>query len=171
MHPVRGVAYGLLSAGVLAACSVPFQRQTVPVPAAEAGAEVLDPVGTYDLTMSSDIMVAEGTMEIRGRPGRYVGTVAIGSFGGRIVSVEPGAGQLVVEVDSETGRLVFRLTADGACLSGNWVLGHLRGTIVAERSGGRVGGLSADGYAVGASGGPVSTGRSVRPPHSDQDPS
>ncbi|MYG80597.1 MAG: hypothetical protein F4187_01950 [Gemmatimonadetes bacterium] len=170
MHPVRAVTYGLLGgcllgAGVLAACSVPFPRHTVPVPAAEAGAEVLDPVGTYDLTMSSDIMVAEGTMEIRGRPGRYVGTVAIGSFGGRIVSVEPGAGQLVGEVDSETGRLVFRLTADGAYLSGNWVLGQLRGTIVAERSRGRVG------YSVGASGGPVSTGRSVRPPHSDQDPS
>ena len=115
--------------------------QSTPVPSVDTSAELLNPVGTYDLTMSSEIMVAEGTMQIRGRPDRYSGTVAVGSFGGRIVKVEPGAGQLVVEVDTETGRLVFRLAGDGSRLSGNWVLGQLRGTIVAERSRDRVGQL------------------------------
>ncbi len=125
-----------------------------PEPAPDAAA--LDPVGVYDLTMSSETMVSEGTMEIYGEPGAYLGRVSVGGVNGRIVLVEPGEGHMNVQVEVEGGRLVFRLAGDGAFLSGNWVMGERRGTVVAERH---------------DYGGPVSTGRSLRPPHSDQDPS
>lgn len=125
----------LLAAGSMAACSLPQSRvQPRPVPGAEAGVELLDPVGVYDLVMSSQIMVTEGTMQIRGEPGNYVGTVAVGSVGGRIRTVETGEGHMVVHIDTGTGALVFRLAGDGSSFSGNWVMGERRGTIVVDRS-------------------------------------
>ena len=101
------------------------------VPAAESA--VLDPVGVYDLTMSSETMVSEGTMEIYGEPGEYRGRFSVGVVAAPIVLVEPGEGQLNVQVDVDTGRLTLRLVGDGSFLSGNWVLGQRRGTVVAER--------------------------------------
>ena len=125
----------LLGTGLVAACSAPWlQRQPGSQRGAEAEAEALDPVGVYDLTMSSETMVTEGKMEIRGEPDRYVGTVAVGGISGRIVKVMSGVGQLVVDVDTHAGRLVFRLAGDGSTLSGNWLLGERRGTVAAQRS-------------------------------------
>ena len=125
----------LLATGVAAACSAPrLQQPPGPQQGAEADSEALNPVGAYDLTMSSETMVSEGKMEIRGEPGRYVGTVAVGGISGRIVKVMAGVGQLVVDVDTHAGRLVLRLVGGDATLTGNWVLGERRGTIVAERA-------------------------------------
>lgn len=139
---VRSRLTVLLAAGMVAACSTPGP-QRAPSPSAGAEFELeaetapLDPVGAYELTMSSEVMVAEGTMEIRGKPGNYVGTVDIGGMGGRVVSVAPGVGRLAVDIDTHRGRLVLRLVGDGSALSGNWVLGEQRGTIAAKRSTGR----------------------------------
>ena len=106
--------------------------------------------------MSSETMVSRGTMEIQGEPGAYLGRVSVGGIAGRVVVVEPGEGHMSVQVEVDGGLMVLRLAGDGAFLSGNWILGRRRGAVVAERR---------------AQGGPVSTGRSLRPPHSDQDPS
>lgn len=125
----------LLTTGLAAACSAHgLQRPPGSRPGAEAGSEALNPVGTFDLTMSSETMVSEGKMQIRGEPGRYVGTVAVGGISGRIVRVVSDVGQLDVDVDTDAGRLVLRLAGSGATLTGNWVLGGRRGTVVAERS-------------------------------------
>ena len=102
-----------------------------PVPATEAAA--MDPVGVYDLTMSSETMVSEGTLEIYGEPGAYLGRVSVGGVNGRIVLVEPGEGHLAIQVEVDGGRLVFRLAGDRSFLSGNWVMGVRRGAAVAER--------------------------------------
>ncbi len=140
----------------------------------------MDPVGIYDLTMSSETMVSEGTMEVYGEPGGYVGRVSVGGVNARIVLVEPGEGHMSVHVEVEGGLLLFRLAGDGAFLSGNWVMGERRGTVAAKRrrDDGRRGPTrmsrrsNAPGtYSADRLGGPVSTGRSLRPPHSDQDPS
>ena len=126
----------LLATGLAAGCShAPIERS----PAAEpvAGAAVLDPVGVYDLTMSSEIMVSEGTMEIRGRPGRYLGSISVGGVTGRILNVEAGEGHMSVHVEVDAGQLVLRLAGDRLSLSGNWVMGgasgERRGTAVATR--------------------------------------
>lgn len=118
-----------------AGCTAPRIAATpepVPVEAEGEGAAI-DPIGIYDLTMSSETMVSEGTMEIYGEPGGYLGRVSVGSVNGRILLVEPGEGGLTVQVDVEGGRLVFRLAGDPSYLSGNWVMGGRRGTVVAER--------------------------------------
>lgn len=115
-----------------AAPRIAAMPEPVPVEAERSGAAI-DPIGMYDLTMSSETMVSEGTMEIYGEPGGYLGRVSVGSVNGRILLVEPGEGGLTVQVDVEGGRLVFRLAGDAFYLSGNWIMGGRRGTVVAER--------------------------------------
>lgn len=102
-----------------------------PEPATETAA--MDPVGVYDLTMSSETMVSEGTMEIYGEPGGYEGRISLGVVTGRIVLVEAGEGQLIVQVALQEGRLTLRLAGDVSFLSGNWILGKRRGAVVAKR--------------------------------------
>lgn len=109
--------------------------------------------------MSSETMVSEGTMEIRGEPGSYTGTIAVGTVGARIVSVEAGADHMTVHAATSERTLILRLARDGDFFSGNWVLGRQRGTIIGNKRPGQ------------SSGAPASIGRSLRPPHSDQDPS
>ena len=118
-----------------------------------------DPVGRYELTMSSETMVSEGTMEIRGEPGRYTGMIAVGSVGARIVGVEAAADHMIVRATTSERTLILRLARDEDFFSGNWILGGQRGTIVGRKRPDQ------------SSAGPVSIGRSFRPPHSDQDPS
>ena len=95
----------------------------------------MDPVGVYDVTMSSQSQVSKGTIEIRGKPGRYHGSVQLGSVSAVLERVEPGAGILHLRVKLPGGTLVLRLTGDGRSFSGNWVLGVQRGTVVATRRG------------------------------------
>ena len=111
--------------------------------------------------MSSETMVSDGAMEIRGKPGSYTGTIDVGAAAARILSLDVGEGYMTVRAELRRQTLILRLARDGDFLSGNWVLGAQRGTIVANKRPGQASG----------SGGPVSTGRSGRPPHSDQDPS
>ncbi len=94
---------------------------------------VLDPVGTYDLSMSSATQVSDGSMTIRGQPGNYRGTLTVGVLSAAIAGVETGVGLLNVHADLAQGRLILRLAGDGLCFAGNWVLGAQRGTVAAER--------------------------------------
>ena len=98
-------------------------------------------------------------MDIRGEPGSYTGMIALGSAAARILSLEVGEDHMNVRADMRQQTLILRLARDGDYLSGNWVLGGQRGTIVANKRPNQT------------SGGPVSIGRSSRPPHSDQAPS
>ena len=123
-----------LHAAGCAAPRIAVAPEPVPVEAeADAEGAAIDPTGIYDLTMSSETMVSEGTMEIYGEPGGYLGRVSVGGVSGRILLVEPGEGGLTVQVDVEGGRLVFRLAGEASYLSGNWVMGGRRGSVVAER--------------------------------------
>lgn len=96
---------------------------------------VLDPVGVYDVTMSSQSSVSEGIIEIGGKPGRYHGSLQVGSVSAVLERVEPGAGILHLRVGLPGGTLVLRLTGDGKSFSGNWVLDTQRGTVVATKRG------------------------------------
>lgn len=98
-------------------------------------------------------------MEIRGEPDGYAGMIDVGGAAGRILSLEVGEDHMTVRADVRQRTLILRLARDGDFMSGNWVLGRQRGTIVANKRPGQ------------RSDGPVSIGRSPRPPHSDQDPS
>ena len=125
----------LLATGLAAACSATrLQRPPGAQPGTEAEPEAGNPAGVYELTMSSETMVSAGRMEIRGEPERYVGTLAIGGISGRIVRVMSDVGQLVVDVDTQAWLLLLRLAGSGSTLTGHWVLGERRGTVVAERS-------------------------------------
>ena len=115
----------VLLAGLLAGCA------TRPPPAVEQ--PVLDPVGDYDLSMSSATQVSDGTMEIRGEPGDYRGLFSVGNLSAVIAGVEVGVSVLNVLAKLPQGMLTIRLTGDGHCFAGNWVLGTRRGTITAER--------------------------------------
>ncbi len=131
-------------------------------PGADGGsgpASVFEPTGEYDVTMSSERMVSEGTMDIRGEPGGYAGVITVGGVTARIVSVEAGDDHMAVHAIAAQGTLILRVAWDGESLSGNWILGAQRGTFVGRKRPGQ------------PSGGPVSIGRSGRPPHSDHDPS
>ena len=126
VHGLRGRRFPLvLLAGLLTGCA------TSPAPAAEE--PVLDPVGVYDLSMSSVTQVSDGTMEIRGEPGNYRGTFSVGPVSAGIAAVETGVGMLNVHAGLPNGTLILRLTGDGFCFAGNWVLGAQRGTITAEK--------------------------------------
>ncbi len=94
---------------------------------------VVDPVGDYDLSMSSATQVSDGTMEIRGEPGDYRGLFSVGNLSAVIAGVEVGVSVLHVQVKLPQGILTIRLTGDGHCFAGNWVLGAQRGTITAEK--------------------------------------
>ncbi len=120
---------------------------------------VFEPAGEYDVTMSSERMVSEGTMDIRGEPGGYAGVITVGGVTARIVSVEAGADHMTVHAIAAQGNLILRLVWDGESLSGNWILGAQRGTFAGRKRRDQ------------QSGGPVSIGTSGRPPHSDHDPS
>lgn len=115
----------VLLAGFLTGCATP------PPPALEQ--PVLDPVGDYDLAMSSATQVSDGTMEIRGEPGDYRGLFSVGNLSAMIVGVETGVSVLNVQAKLSQGILTIRLTGDGHCFAGNWVLGAQRGTITAEK--------------------------------------
>ena len=104
-------------------------------------------------------MVSEGWMEVRGEPGRYTGMINVGGVAARILTLEIGEDHMAVRASTRQRTLILRLARDGDFLSGNWVLGAQRGTIIANRRPDQT------------SGGPVSIGRSLRPPHSDHDPS
>lgn len=102
-------------------------------PARTTEESVLDPVGTYDLSMSSATQVSDGTMTIRGEPGNYRGTFSVGVLSAAIAGVETGVGLLNVHANLAQGTLVLRLAGDGVSFAGNWVLGVQRGTITAEK--------------------------------------
>ena len=106
-------------------------------------------------------MVSEGTMEISGEAGSYVGRLSVGGIVAVVRRVEPGPGHMRVEADTGRGIVVLRLATDGEFFSGNWVMGAQRGTATAEKR---------RPYYEGDVG-PVSTGSSSRPPHSDHEPS
>lgn len=98
------------------------------------GEATLDPLGEYEVTLSSESLVAEGTMTIEGEPGAYRGALVAGRMTARIVGVEVGVNLVIVTATVESGRLVLRLAGDESFLSGNWVLGTRRGTVTANRS-------------------------------------
>lgn len=114
-----------LISGLLPGCA------TSPARATEES--ILDPVGTYDLSMSSVTQVSDGTMTIRGEPGNYRGTLSVGVLSAAIGGVETGVAVLNVHANLAQGTLILRLTGDGFCFAGNWVLGTQRGTIAAEK--------------------------------------
>ena len=152
----------MLAIGLASGCAA----LAAPAPGAErapgsedARANVFDPVGWYEVTMSSESMVSEGTMDIRGEPGNYAGMIAVGSVAARIVNVEPGEDHMTVHATARQANLILRRAWDGAFLSGNWILGAQRGTFLGRRRPDQ------------PSGDPLSIGRSSRSPHSDQDPS
>lgn len=98
------------------------------------GEATLDPLGEYEVTLSSESLVSEGTMTIEGEPGAYRGALVAGRMTARIVGVEVGVNLVIVTATVESGRLVLRLAGDESFLSGNWVLGTRRGTVTAHRS-------------------------------------
>ena len=123
--PVDRLAPLLFLAGLLAGCA------SAPAPASEQ--PVPDPVGDYGLSMSSATRVSEGTMEIRGEPGDYRGLFSVGNLSAVITGVEMGVSVFNVQAILSQGMLMIRLTGDGRCFAGNWVLGTQRGTITAEK--------------------------------------
>ena len=155
----------LFAIGLAGGCATLAVPAPGAAPAAGADAEsanVFDPVGGYDVTMSSERMVSEGMMEvrgIRGEPGSYTGVITVGSVTARIVNVDAGEDHMTVHAIASQGTLILRLAWDGEFLSGNWILGAQRGTFAGRKRPDQ------------PSGGSVSIGRSSRPPHSDQDPS
>lgn len=177
--PARPAPPRRFSRGQLSRClplvlisGLPAGCATSPTPAVEES--VLDPLGTYELSMSSVTQVSDGTMTIRGQPGNYRGTLSVGVLAAPIAAVETGVAILNVHASLPQGTLILRLSGDGLCFAGNWVLGAQRGTITAEklpRAQGSGGCAHPGSRRPLPSGGPVSTGRSSRPPHSDQDPS
>lgn len=115
----------VLISGWLSGCAASAARATEE--------SILDPVGTYDLSMSSVTQVSDGTMTIRGEPRNYRGTFSVGVLSAAIAGVETGVSVLNVHANLAQGTLVLRLTGDGVCFAGNWVLGAQRGTITAEK--------------------------------------
>lgn len=93
----------------------------------------LDPLGEYEVTLSSESLVSEGTMSIEGEPGAYRGTLVAGRMTARITGVEVDANLMHVIAAVESGRLVLRLAGDESFLAGNWVMGTRRGTVTATR--------------------------------------
>lgn len=155
----RGLLTPLLAIGLAAGCAASSRPGSEDGPAPGG---VFDPAGGYEVTMSSERMVSEGTMEVRGipdEPGSYTGVITVGSVTARIVNVDAGDDHMTVQAIASQGTLILRLAWDGEYLSGNWILGPQRGTFLGRKQPGH------------PSGGPVSTGRSARPPHSDQEPS
>ncbi len=115
----------LVTAGLALGCATPAGQDVQGL--------VMDPVGVYDLTMSSESQVSEASMLIRGQPGAYTGRVAVGATVAQIRFVEVGPGQLNVRAAMPSGTLILRLTRDADYLAGNWVLGSRRGTVTATK--------------------------------------
>ena len=92
-----------------------------------------DPTGIYDVTMASQGLVSEGTMTVRGVPGRYRGTLSAGGMSAEVHRVEVGEDNMSLWAETDGGTLILRLLKDGSFLSGNWVLGERRGTFTAEK--------------------------------------
>ncbi len=129
-------AFALLCALAAATGCATSPPATAPAPGNDSEpppSQAFDPVGRYSLTMSSETMVSEGSMEIRGEPGRHSGVIDIGSAPARILSVEVGDDHMNVRADMRRQTLILRLARDGDFLSGNWVLGVQRGTAVARK--------------------------------------
>ena len=117
-------------------------------------------------------------MEIIGKPGFYSGRLSVGGFVGAVRSVETGLGHMLVEVEAPGGVVVLRLATDGQFFSGNWVMGEQRGTATADRRQPHQdkprrhqGARYEDVPLRPVFAGPLSTGRSLRSPHSDHEPS
>lgn len=126
-------ALALAAVASLTGCASGVRAGPDPGPGPGSEGPALDPLGVYDMTMSSESLVSEGMMEIRGSPGNYRGRLVVGVTEVAIGSVEVGAGFMNVHADMPTGALVLRLAGDGAFFSGNWVLGAQRGTVIAEK--------------------------------------
>ena len=124
-HAAAVLTLALVTAVLVSGCATPAS-QDVQGPA-------LNPVGGYDLTMSSESQVSEASMSISGRPGVYTGRVVVGGTVAPIRFVEVGPGQLNVRAAMPSGTLILRLTRDAEYLSGNWVLGSRRGTVTATK--------------------------------------
>ena len=92
------------------------------------------PLGTYEVTMSAQGQVSQGRLEIRGSPDNYRGMLAVGATQAEVEAIEVGAGQMNIRARLPAGTLVLRLTGDARLMSGNWVLGNRRGTVVVARS-------------------------------------
>lgn len=93
----------------------------------------LEPLGQYEVTLSSESLVSEGTMSIRGGPGTYRGALVAGGMSAVITGVEVGMNQMHVRATVGVGTLILRLSGDGHFLAGNWVMGTRRGTVTATR--------------------------------------
>ena len=115
----------LVTAGLALGCATPAGQDVQGL--------VMDPVGVYDLTMSSESQVSEASMLIKGQPGAYSGSVVVGGTVVQIRFVEVGPGQLNVQAVMPSGTLILRLTRDGDYLAGNWVLGSRRGAVTATK--------------------------------------
>lgn len=128
-HSLGGLARWYLRlvfpAGLLTGCA------TAPSPPTEESGP--DPVGVYDLSMSSAIQVSDGVLEISRAPGGYRGLFTVGPLSVVISGVEVGTGVLSVRARLPEGTLILRLTGDGRRFAGNWVLGTQRGTVTAEK--------------------------------------
>ena len=99
----------------------------------DPGEAAPDPLGVYDLTMSSQSQVSKGTVEIRGGPRKYHGSLVLATAAVALERVETSEGMIHIRARMRAGTLVLRLAGDGRCFSGNWVLGTQRGTVVAEK--------------------------------------
>lgn len=118
--------FATAAVGFLAGCATP--------PNATVGeATRLDPLGQYEVTLSSESLVSEGTMSIRGEPGAYRGALVAGDMTAVITGVEVGVDLMHVRATVGVGRLILRLAGDGHFLAGNWVMGTRRGTVTATR--------------------------------------
>lgn len=93
----------------------------------------MDPLGQYEVTLSSESLVSEGTMSIRGEPGAYRGALVAGGMTAVITGVDVDANQMHVRASVDFSTLVLRLAGDGHFLAGNWVMGTRRGTVTATR--------------------------------------
>lgn len=93
----------------------------------------MDPLGQYEVTLSSESLVSEGTMSIRGEPGAYRGALVAGGMTAVITGVEVDGNLMHVRATVGVGRLTLRLAGDGHFLAGNWVMGTRRGTVTATR--------------------------------------
>lgn len=127
-----GLPFACAAVWWLAGCAWLDGSRTA-VPSAVPQLAVPDPVGVYEVVLSSGVVVTSGTMEIRGEEGSYTGLLSAGAMAAALRSVEVGPGHMQIEADTGQGIVILRLAADGRFLSGNWVMGERRGTFTAEK--------------------------------------
>lgn len=82
-----------------------------------------DPIGTYSMTITDDGEEVDVSMEIRGEPGAYGGTISASTRPSVDIStVTATADQMTVTAVITSGVLVIRLRVDGDSVSGDWSL-------------------------------------------------